>query len=294
MNCKIGTPRRVCCTMLLCLFLVYLLLMGINQVNFKSREDILKSSGQTNSPFSNNYSSLENIYNERKSFVNNYCRENEGLIPEQTFLNPTYKFYYYHLKSKNIFFHRCNIGKVGGGTWRANIAQLLANEGKGLAKMKQHSLNHYSNVHGAQTLNFVFVRNPISRLASAYYNKMFGNWSNPLKGKLDTWPTRKEILMKYRGLNEREAWADTKVVSEQEFATFIVDNHEFACKRDKPDYSLIDPHWRPQTALCPFCLNKYDVIGKMETFSQDENFILQALGKQASDIVHFFLYSSIL
>ena len=270
--------RRVCSTKSLCLILACLVFMVILLK--------LKSSDQMNLPFSIDYRSINKKYSERKSFVNNYCHENEDFIPEQSFLNPTYKYKYFYLKSKNIYLHYCQIGKIGGGTWRRNLDQLMADEGETMAKAKRYLPHRDFKIEHEQTLNFVFVRNPFSRLASAYYDKMFRNWSNPLEA--DSWPTRKEILMKYRRLSEQEALANTNVVSEQEFATFIIDNNEFALGGNKPDYSLIDAHWRPQTALCPFCSNKYHIIGQMETFSQDENFILQALGKQASNIVHFF------
>ena len=189
-------------------------------------------------------------YRDRIEQIKTFCHEHD--IPGQNHLNARHQNYKrFHLNSINVDLHYCSIGKVGGGTWIKNLNQIKKDE--------SHSFGNIFNLQSPQSLSFVFVRNPISRLASAYYDKMYRNWSNPLKTKLDSWPTRKFILKEYRHLTGEEAIADTKVITEQEFAMFIIDNNEDALNRKNPNYQLIDPHWRPQTAICPFCSYNFNI-----------------------------------
>lgn len=42
--------------------------------------------------------------------------------------------------------------------------------------------------------------------------------------------------------------------------------------------SKFDEHWKPIYSLCSPCIIKYDVIAKMETFSEDTQFVINQLG----------------
>lgn len=72
-------------------------------------------------------------------------------------------------------------------------------------KKKQHLLaNNIKNyrfnrtkIEGLKKFSFVFVRNPLSRLASAYYDKLVHNW-NCGEGLPAYKPLRDEIISKYR------------------------------------------------------------------------------------------------
>ena len=89
-------------------------------------------------------------------------------------------------------------------------------------------------------------------------------------------PLRNYILRTYRGLGDRELLESGEAVkppypTESEFAEFIVD--AFDSNRHH-----VDSHWKPQWANCPFCSHDFDVIGKLETFDEDRDYVFRKLG----------------
>lgn len=97
--------------------------------------------------------------------------------------------------------------------------------------------------------NFMFVREPYSRLWSAYLDKFY---------LPDFWETGGP---KFRH-NYRTACVNN--VTFQEFLSYIVDHSK-----------KLNIHWNPIYRLCSPCHVTYDVIGKLETFGDDSKFILK-------------------
>ena len=64
---------------------------------------------------------------------------------------------------------------------------------------------------------------------------------------------------------------DVEPVGEELFAKYLVETVKHS------GIDSLDPHWRPQTSLCPFCADNFDVVGKMETFEEDRDFLLEVL-----------------
>ena len=60
----------------------------------------------------------------------------------------------------------------------------------------------------------------------------------------------------------------------------------------------LNPHWQSQWGCCPFCTLDFDIIGHLETFKADMDFIIKAMHWEVSDIMdhpyitsaHFFLF----
>ncbi len=92
---------------------------------------------------------------------------------------------------------------------------------------------------------FSLVRNPYTRLLSAYYNKIVGN--KPLK---------QQIL---RLLYNNKPQALTTYVSLAEFIQVI-------CSQP---VTTLDPHWGLQSNLILFNVLQHDFIGKFENYAQD-------------------------
>ncbi|XP_045171702.2 carbohydrate sulfotransferase 11-like isoform X2 [Mercenaria mercenaria] len=101
--------------------------------------------------------------------------------------------------------------------------------------------------------NIMFVREPYSRLWSGYLDKFY---------LPDFWQRYGPI---FRHTSKKDCIQN---ISFEEFLTFIAENH----------HATSDMHWTPFYQLCNPCHVKYDVIGKMETFSNDSKFILNKLG----------------
>lgn len=79
-------------------------------------------------------------------------------------------------------------------------------------------------------------------------------------------------------------------LSPEDFIKFVIDEN-----RSHPNRHKVNEHWRPQIATCPFCLFKYVVYGRYETYSEDTAYILlksklvnlKAVNKMNGDVHHF-------
>lgn len=77
--------------------------------------------------------------------------------------------------------------------------------------------------------------------------------------------------MIYKNYTEEEALKDLEPVNEELFARYLVDSVESGGVLD------LDGHWRPQTSVCAFCDDDFDVVGRMETFEYDRDFLLKVM-----------------
>lgn len=104
---------------------------------------------------------------------------------------------------------------------------------------------------------FLFVREPLKRLLSAYKNKFIGE--DAKLSRLD----RRYIINKYRpqDLNKNENFVS--------FAEFIKYFSE-----DIPR----NQHWRQYEKLCHPCLVNYTFIGHLETMAEDAPLLLKTAG----------------
>ncbi|XP_061404795.1 carbohydrate sulfotransferase 14 [Lethenteron reissneri] len=117
-----------------------------------------------------------------------------------------------------------------------------------------YRLKHY--------FKFMFVRDPLERLLSAYRNKL---------GETVEYQRRigSQILRKYRP-NWQGGPADD--VTFTEFANFIVDTLETS------DPWRVDEHWAPATSLCQPCIMGYDRVGSYNSLHADARAVLAMVG----------------
>ena len=59
------------------------------------------------------------------------------------------------------------------------------------------------------------------------------------------------------------------LVSPENFLKFVIDDNKNYVNRH-----LVNEHWRPQTASCPFCLYPFRVYGRYETYAEDDAYVL--------------------
>ena len=152
----------------------------------------------------------------------------------------------------------CVIPKVGTTTWKEVLAQ-----SRGLAKNTDRweiwkRLSNCTDEVRLQRmkmyLKFVFVREPLQRLVSAYRDRL-------IKHRSTTKDVRQEIVQAFRpqdfepeGKNE---------VSFREFIQYFSNNRA----RNK--------HWRQYEKLCHPCVINYDFIGHLETLEEDAALLLK-------------------
>ena len=112
---------------------------------------------------------------------------------------------------------------------------------------------------------FLFVRNPIERLTSAYRNK-FVETELPYFKKI----FGKYILQRYRPEKAADQVEKGEGVTFRDFVQYIVDSPP-----EHPDF--VNSHWERYDRLCLPCLIYYDYIGKFETISDDADYLLQLI-----------------
>ena len=114
---------------------------------------------------------------------------------------------------------------------------------------------------------FMVLRNPFTRLVSAYENKFVPNiqrtrWYQQYIGS--------QIIRKYRRNPSEESLRDGRGVLFEELVKFLVDGND-------PSISRHDNHWWKIHEICYPCLVKYDYIAKVETLDQDLPSILESI-----------------
>ena len=165
-------------------------------------------------------------------------------------------------KNKIIY---CSIPKVSSTTWKRVLADL-----RGLDKNieKIHSKNlwrwlyQYSEKERSKRIKtyfkFIFVREPLHRLLSAYKDKFMR------RGTGCSRVARQQIVKAYRPQDYTPNYSDINIT----FAEFI-QYFSYDVPRDR--------HWRQYQKLCHPCVINYDFIGHfiIETLEDDAPLLLK-------------------
>ena len=115
-------------------------------------------------------------------------------------------------------------------------------------------------------LKFMFVRDPMERLLSAYRNKFTLRYNQYFKYRYGT-----KIIKKYRQNATKESLEKGHDVGFHEFIQYLLDP---STQKKRP----FNTHWRPYYQLCHPCVVNYDVIGKYETLNRDAQYVLKRAG----------------
>ena len=173
----------------------------------------------------------------------------------------------------------CPNAKVGTTTWYEILRRKLAPHVKTMPRCfpqacpdDAHFRGRYPLVtpvrmagHGAlcdrrRFVSFTFVRNPGSRLASAYLSKI----ARP-RGKALKDPTALAIQVRIRGLFGLAADAR---ISFGQFVRWVVQQNS----------STMNQHWRPHADRCDTLHTPYEFIGRYETMQEDILHVVGLLG----------------
>ena len=79
---------------------------------------------------------------------------------------------------------------------------------------------------------------------------------------------KKYFICRYRNIDPKSS---KDKPTPTEFVQFILDSAEAHGPLD------LDSHIKPIWASCPFCAIDFDIIGKLEDYEEDENFVVQKL-----------------
>lgn len=127
-----------------------------------------------------------------------------------------------------------------------------------LKRMRYYFMNStFTPSHLVSDLRFMFVRDPYSRLWSAYVDKFL---------LVDYWRTEGQNIVKQRKVKNNK----TRCAADISFAEFV----NYVATREP---ARLNEHWKPIQYMCSPCIYRPHVIGKMETFSKDVRYVLDKL-----------------
>ena len=106
---------------------------------------------------------------------------------------------------------------------------------------------------------FAFTRHPFRRLVSAYHDKLIMH-QNKLKG---------EIMSKIGKLYPRNS---NDYPIPKMFVNYLLDE----AKQHGPIF--LNWHFRPQYAVCPFCVLSFDYIGEIEDMDTHTKYLAKRFG----------------
>ena len=166
-------------------------------------------------------------------------------------------------KNKIIY---CTIPKVSSTTWKRVLGDLRGLD-KNIEKIHRKGLwrwlYQYTEEERLKRMKtyfkFLFVREPLHRLLSAYKDKFISGDRGCSRA------ARNQIVKAYRPQDYKPNYEDINVT----FAEFI---QYFS--NDVPR----NPHWRQYEKLCHPCVINYDFIGHFETLEDDAPLLFKMAG----------------
>ena len=180
----------------------------------------------------------------------------------------------------------CNIPKAASSSWKlalANINGLPGDPGTvhrpGDAEKFGYTIEHVS-LKNTKKFNdfkkFVFTRNPLTRLVSAYRDKFthVNKYTKEYQLRLG-----RQIIKRYRKNTTKESVEEGNDVKFDEFVKYVISFSEHPAKMDE--------HWKPQYLQCNPCEFAFDFIGKVETMEVDMKYVMRHFYKESvENIAH--------
>ncbi|XP_046546270.1 carbohydrate sulfotransferase 9-like isoform X2 [Haliotis rubra] len=228
------------------------------------------------------FQGLEKMYRSRRKLVRDICRVRRSGKMKADKLQRQISV----LKNPNLFY--CAVPKAGSTFWR-RVFVAAKRRKSGLSSPYLYSYSDFITNNYAldikltksnrkkdlqktlkSTFKFLFTRDPYHRLFSTYIDKMFA--PNSVFWEY----TAKRAIKKVRtdGRFYTGCGADIKFVELVRYLNTLHPNN-------------YNEHLIPTTGKCDVCSVDYDVIGKMETFTNDAMYILNRTGLLGKQIVFY-------
>lgn len=229
------------------------------------------------------------VYRERAQVVGEVCRSKPELMVPTNINIFTWDLRH----DPNLVF--CEISKVASTSWMVNFLRLahyrendtslshLPQGEQDAIRFEVHPENdslHYRVFREypapnttqerarvfARALRFIIVRHPFTRLLSAYRDKM--TTLTPLPPTFNFRQLQLDIIKRYR----REPTADSSPFPTfEEFVQYVIDST--APLKTLQDWRTV-VCWTPYWARCGVCAHDFQLIMKIETLDEDEQFLV--------------------
>ncbi|XP_047496490.1 carbohydrate sulfotransferase 14-like [Penaeus chinensis] len=208
-------------------------------------------------------------FKERREHLEEQCSALREILPIQVhslFMNALF-----FVKKYNFF--TCITPKVGSSTWKVHLLRMkgLSSEIRDPHDFNQHIALKFRNekpedlLRSSGVTKVVTVRHPLSRLLSAFRNKLGGG--DVITPDPAMFRFMSSVLRHFGVRAARGEPASVSFLDFMKFVVFQVDSGE-----------RINEHWRPYSWNCQPCGASYDYIVKLETFDDDLRFIANATG----------------
>lgn len=228
-----------------------------------------KSAGASEDTIRSFQETMRERFKQRRAVLQAACAKNRGSLPVQARTARVEALFFV----KKYNFLTCLSPKVGTTTWKTHLLRMWGYE----ANFKTpHKFNKFIGIGYNKSLRktyrsskgltrVVTVRHPLSRLASAFRNKL-GD------GKAMVPPSHHiyDIFRMVLGHSNIKAfrWKANQATFLQ-FLNYVI---------SETKSNSINPHWRPYLWTCRPCGMTYDYIVKLETFGDDLLYLATAAG----------------
>ena len=219
---------------------------------------------------------------ERKALVQDYCKRHNR--NGDTVLGKDLH-YFDVFRSKKVIY--CFIPKVSSSIWKRELAALVEEDKKIYKGSLKNDLSKFPPQEVQQMLKnyftFLFVRDPMERVLSAYKNKFLldNNYFHRTYGR--------GIIKRYRPNATKEALETGSGVTFPEFTRHVV------------EVNWRDEHWQSFDKLCHPCAVNYDFIGRFENLYEEASYLIKKAGiddrvsshsfhssNTAADMLHYY------
>lgn len=171
----------------------------------------------------------------------------------------------------------CPVPKVANTNWKFLLAETVPDDIGKLHSRELSGFEYLSSLSGGgseplgqELFKFIFVRDPFSRILSAYRNKIENAITRIEQAdRFDGW----KLLARYiKHRVEELGLRDTaeENVSFREFVLFLY--------HSRPED--MNEHWHPQALLACVGEIEYDFVGKFESLLEDSEVVIKRLGIQ--------------
>lgn len=222
--------------------------------------------------------SYENTQEQRRHRVDDTC-DRLPMDPMEE-LNPRYFDHLIVDDERKLIY--CHVPRVAGTNWKSTLVysgrpykEMHQQEFPAVDVSKEMVLRQYGlsllsdyTIDGIRQrldsyFKFLFVRHPLKRVISAYWDKFthkdqYTEYFHLKYGK--------QIMERYRG-GQRSGVKDE--IQFHEFIQYLIDT--------AADGGEFDEHWATVQELCHPCVIDYDCIGKLENITTDSRCVLERL-----------------
>ncbi|XP_033122095.1 carbohydrate sulfotransferase 11-like isoform X1 [Anneissia japonica] len=242
--------------------------LSYDSYNEKDEND--DGSGKSTDGFMKKYS---NIIKRRVNYTQEMCRKHKSVIPRMKrrpnlLVNEEHKLVY------------CQTPKVATVSWckifltfsgfknYSEVVKMSVDEVAAAWKKHVPHLSHFPAEKQKKIMStytkIMFVRNPLTRLLSAYNDLLVAKNTSTGKQLRFQHRTSKDVLTNFRPGNTSKSYDTTF----RDFVKMIVSKTHY----------IRNIHWNNMHSVCYPCDIDYDVIGRLEDIENDSNYILKHVG----------------